>query len=217
KKNKAVLTKLVADLKQIHSKLDEIPTLIIDDEADQTSVNTTSPTRLDDEGRKERTAINKLISQLVTDLRRSQYVGYTATPFANVFISPDDSEDIFPKDFILSLAPSPAYMGGERFHDLDGVPVGAEDDPELSNRRAYVRDLDSADSAEARGELRQAIDAFVLSGAIKLWRQARGEGSFKHHTMLVHESVRIVEHNELAETIVDVWNTAGYSSAEGKA
>lgn len=216
KKNKTVLQKLVADLKLIHSKLDEIPTLIIDDEADQASVNTTSPTKVDDEGRKERTAINRLISQLVTELKRSQYVGYTATPFANVFISPDDSEDIFPKDFILSLAPSPEYMGGERFHDLDGVPFGAEDDPALSNARAYVRDLDSQDPAEERAELREAIDAFVLSGAIKIWREARGEGVFKHHTMLVHESVRIVEHNELAGVIVDVWNTGGYSSPEGK-
>ena len=33
-------------------------------------------------------------------LTRAQYVGYTATPFANVFVDPDDSEDIYPKDFI---------------------------------------------------------------------------------------------------------------------
>lgn len=215
KKNSTVLKKLVSDLKLTRARLDEIPTLIIDDEADQASINTTSPTRLDDEGRKERTAINRLIRDLGAELTRSQYIGYTATPFANVFVSPDDSEDIFPKDFILSLTPPADYMGGKRFHDLDGVPIGSEDDPAVSNKRAFVRDLDALDSAEGRAELRTAIDAFVLTGGIKLWRESRGEGKFKHHTMLVHESVKITEHNELARLIVDVWATAGYSSAEG--
>jgi hypothetical protein len=56
----------------------------------------------------------------------------------------------------------------------------------------------------------------VLSGALKLHRAARGDkGDFHHHTMLVHESVKQTEHAELAETVVDVWNRAGYSSPAG--
>ena len=82
KKNKAVLTKLVNDLRRIRAPLSEIPALIIDDEADQASVNTINPERAA-AGRK-RTAINKLIAELLGRLDRAQYVGYTATPFANV-------------------------------------------------------------------------------------------------------------------------------------
>ena len=90
KKNKSVLTKLVKDLKRITAKLTDIPALIIDDESDQASVNTTDPKKVE-QGRAKRTAINALISQLLDLLPRGQYVGYTATPFANVFVDPSDA------------------------------------------------------------------------------------------------------------------------------
>lgn len=102
KKNKSVLTNLVKDLRKIGPILREIPTLIIDDESDQASVNTSDPKKWES-GRTQRTAINGLISQLLGLLPRAQYVGYTATPFANVFIDPSDGEDIFPRDFLISL------------------------------------------------------------------------------------------------------------------
>ncbi|WP_166844725.1 Z1 domain-containing protein [Isoptericola sp. BMS4] len=218
KKNSSVLKKLVKDLKAIKADLREIPALIIDDEADQASINTTDP-RKDTPERRERTAINRLIAQLLGELPRAQYIGYTATPFANVFVDPDDAEDVFPKDFIVSLDPPAAYMGGRQFHDLDREPdEPVSDDPADSNEAAFVRDLLAApDDEDARRlEIRNALDAFVLSGALKLQRAARGdEGDFHHHTMLVHESVKQVDHAELAATVVDVWNRAGYSSPAG--
>ncbi|PLC10914.1 hypothetical protein AUQ48_16550 [Kocuria flava] len=122
-----MLKKLVNDLKSLQTNLREIPALIIDDEADQASVNTTRPKKArDKEEEKERTSINGYISTLLTLMPRAQYVAYTATPFANVFVDPEDSQDLFPKDFIVSLTPSPAYMGGKDFHDLDvpGHEVG---------------------------------------------------------------------------------------------
>src|SRR5262249_55382444 len=82
KKNKAVLTKLVQDLRRIKTPANEIPALIIDDESDQASVNTTNPKNWSAGGR-DRSAINKLISRFLGLLPRAQYVGYTATPFAN--------------------------------------------------------------------------------------------------------------------------------------
>ncbi len=100
KKNASVLRRLVRDLKSIRSHLGEIPTLIIDDESDQASVNTSDPKKWR-QGQTDRTTINKLISELLSLLPRAQYVGYTATPYANVFIDPSDAEDIFPKDFLL--------------------------------------------------------------------------------------------------------------------
>lgn len=215
KKNSNRLRQLTDDLKKIHADLGEIPTLIIDDEADQASPNTKKqkPTEED----RERTAINKRIATLLGILKRAQYVGYTATPFANVFVDPDDIEDIFPKDFIVSLEAPKAYMGGRVFHDLDLDP---DDERTLENsgEKAFVRDLVAApDDDEARmAEIRQALDAFVLSGAIKLWRQSRGVlVPVDHHTMLVHETVKQIDHSELANDVHDVWRSAGHSQPSG--
>lgn len=212
KKNKAVMEKLVQDLRNVRARLDEIPTLIIDDEADQASVNTTNPRRKKTKEDSERTAINRLISQMLSEIKRSQYVGYTATPFANVFVSPDDSEDIFPKDFIISLNPPAAYMGGRDFHDLEGLEDNELGDPAVSNEAAFVRDL-RADTDDADDEIRTAVDMFVLTGAIKLWREASGEAvPTRHHTMLVHESVRTAEHKVLADRIRQIFSRADYTA-----
>ncbi|MCX4908404.1 Z1 domain-containing protein [Streptomyces sp. NBC_00878] len=214
KKNKAVLTKLVKDLKQIHGLLDQLPVLIIDDESDQASVNTTDPKKWDS-GRPTRTAINGLISQLLGLLPRAQYVGYTATPFANVFVDPSDSEDIFPTDFLISLPRPSGYMGVQDFHDLDSEIPYQERDFATSREKAHVRSV-----YESTGDrLQEAMDAFVLTGALKLYRADRGapEGHFRHHTMLVHESVRMDDHAALALRLNSMWHEAGYSSTAGHA
>jgi len=218
KKNSTVLKKLVADLRAIRADLTEIPTLIIDDEADQATINTKDP-RKDSPERRERTAINKLIAELLAELPRAQYIGYTATPFANVFVDPDDVDDVFPKDFIVSLDPPAAYMGGRQFHDLhrdaDGGPGGVAESNEAAFVRGLYADLDN-DDALRREEIRNALDAYVLSGALKLYRKSqRYDGDYRHHTMLVHESVRQADHAELAATVEDVWLRAGYSSPDG--
>ncbi|MDJ1113394.1 Z1 domain-containing protein [Microbacterium dauci] len=224
KKNTTALKNLLHDLKNIRADGKEIPALIIDDEADQASVNTVNPRSKQEAAAesKKRSAINKLIAELLQELPRAQYVGYTATPFANVFISPDDSEDLFPKDFLVSLQPSSAYMGGRYFHDLWGLEEGAAGDPAKSNEAAFVRNLtaDGAqDPADEDREIRDALDAFVLTGGIKKWRESLGTGlEFRHHTMLVHESVKTSEHSDLADRIRRVWRDEGaYSSPAGLA
>ncbi|MBH0097614.1 Z1 domain-containing protein [Salinibacterium sp. NSLL150] len=221
KKHPKALSDLLQDLKNIRADVREIPVLIIDDEADQASVNTVNPRskKAAADEQKKRSAINKLINELLTTLPRAQYIGYTATPFANVFISPDDSEDIFPKDFIVSLEPSAEYMGGRQFHDLSGFDPAHKGDPGVSNEAAFVRDLraDGIEDPEAeRLEIRSAIDAFVLSGAIKKWREDQdSKFGYRHHTMLVHSSIRVADHSELAATFRSVWGEAGYSSPRG--
>ncbi|VEP41853.1 MULTISPECIES: Z1 domain-containing protein [Tessaracoccus] len=225
KKNSAVLKKLVRDLQSTKTDLGEIPALIIDDEADQASINTTRPKK-DAAEAKERTTINRLIAQLLDELKRAQYVGYTATPFANVFVDPEDAQDIFPKDFIVSLDPPDHYMGGRDFHDLDRSTDdedGNDGSVSLtitnSNERAFVRSLVAApdDSAARDKEMLAALDAYVLSGALKLFRAATlgNPKLFRHHTMLVHESVKTTEHEALAADIRRVWNSAGYDLPAG--
>ncbi|MFG2557732.1 Z1 domain-containing protein [Streptomyces sp. NPDC048496] len=205
KKNKSVLTNLVKDLKKIGPILREIPTLIIDDESDQASVNTSDPKKWES-SQTQRTAINGLISQLLSLLPRAQYVGYTATPFANVFIDPSDGEDIFPRDFLISLPRPVGYMGVQDFHDLNGEGAAEE---------THVRGIyeDTGD------RLQEAMDAFALTGALKLYRADHGvpAAPFRHHTMLVHESVKMDDHADLAERIKTMWDNADFKSRRGHA
>jgi hypothetical protein len=213
KKNTAALKALIQDLKSINAHAREIPVLIIDDEADQASINTKKPSAAEV---RERTAINKLISELLTLLPRAQYLGYTATPYANVFASPGDSEDIFPKDFIISLEPPPSYMGARDFHDLVDLAEGVEHTAGNRNEIAFVRDLRGVTDDEVRNDLRSALDCFVLSGAIKLWRASKdSELRYPHHTMLVHSSVKQQDHKDMFDLIAHVWQTSQYSEPAG--
>ncbi|OZD41619.1 endonuclease [Rhodococcus sp. 06-1477-1B] len=216
KKNSTVLKKLVADLNKFPKALNDIPTLIIDDEADQASVNTVKPPVSESE-KIERTAINDRIAELLTILPRAQYIGYTATPFANVFVDPDDSINIFPTDFIISLDRPAGYMGGSDFHDDHDEFTDEEKTPANSNERAFVRGLSAGSDDERNEELLSALDSFVLAGAIKLYREAQGSKPFRHHTMLVHESVKTATHKAMATDVRDLWKKAAYSQPKSRA
>jgi hypothetical protein len=208
KKNRAILERVGRDLERVGELLPlaEIPVLIIDDESDQASLNTRKPTALQ---ARRRTAVNSAILNLLKVLPRAQYVGYTATPFANVFVDPDDVDDLFPSDYMIPLPRPSEYMGVGDFHDLEGQPDGY-----ASNERALVRNVRGTDAAIAN--LPAAIDSFVLSGAIKLWRAARTDGlRFQHHTMLVHVSQRRDAQRSMAQRIGELWDSAGYEASGG--
>ncbi|ADT97565.1 Z1 domain-containing protein [Mycolicibacterium gilvum] len=216
KKNKTVLAKLAKDLKPLRDKLADIPALIIDDESDLASVNTKNP-----EKTSERTAINKAISDLLRQLPRGQLVMYTATPFANFFVDPDDNEDVFPRNFIISLDRPPNYMGVADFHDIDWNTEDPKSDPATSNERAYVRKVgpppDFADEkalGRRKTEMLDALDAFVLSGALKLYRANADGIRVRHHTMMVHESTKNAEQKDQADLIREVWAEAAYHSPQ---
>jgi hypothetical protein len=211
KKNKSPLKKFVADLKKITVSLNEVPTLIIDDESDLASINTTDPEKWRND-EKDRTVINGLIAELLGLLPRSQYVAYTATPFANVFVDPTDAQDVFPRDFMFSLDRPPGYMGAREFHDIDN-PIPKDDRTVAnSNEKAFVRPI-TAEDGDA-GKLREAIDMFVLAGALKLYRREKGiAADFRHHTMLIHESVKTADHKALAERVRQLWLSSAYNGA----
>ena len=112
-------------------RISGIPLLVIDDEADNASVNT-KPIPLDENGNPlpeyDVTAINGMIRQLLDTFQKSAYVGYTATPFANIFIDPSDEtaalreEGLFLRVFIVSLPAPSNYIGPERVFGLDRDP-----------------------------------------------------------------------------------------------
>lgn len=221
KKNSRVLKKLVSDLQANKNAFSEIPVLIVDDESDQASVNTVNPEKVraaKAEGVevKERRAINERIADMLRLMPRAQYIGYTATPFANVFVDPSDEQGIYPKDFVIGLTRPPGYMGVEDFHDLQEIEPPLT--PVNSNYSAHVRDLcASEDDDEAReAELAQALDMFVLTGACKLFRASTlGESLFRHHTMLIHESVHTIHHKDIAELAQRLWTASGFSTPAG--
>lgn len=220
KKNPAPLKKLIQDLKPLKNDLAELPVLIIDDESDQASVDTTNPAKWkkgSPENRK-RTTINELITEILGICPRAQYVGYTATPFANVFVDPDDERDLFPADFVLSLHRPPGYMGVQDFHDVgkrwDDEEKTVANSNELAHVRPLVGDVDT-DPVGRIEELQEALDAWVLSGAIKKYREANSELRYRHHTMLVHESVKKDDHAVTAADVRSVWSKAKFNSAEG--
>ena len=95
--------------------------LLIDDEADNASINTKKDKDLDP------TAINKGIRTLIGQFNRSAYVGYTATPFANIFIAQDES-DLFPRDFIINLPAPTNYIGPEK---VFGTSMDVEEEEDL--------------------------------------------------------------------------------------
>lgn len=133
KKNTTTLQKLTKWLLSLNAdpvthKID-MPMLMIDDEADNASVNTSAD-------KEDPTKINKLIRELASIFTKSNYVGFTATPFANVFIDPETTEkmetqDLFPEDFIVSLPTPSNYIGANKIFDPDG---------EYHNQLTYIKD-----------------------------------------------------------------------------
>lgn len=213
KKHPTILQKLAADLRalsrdSIGAPLDQVPVLIIDDESDQASINTAAPSPSGEVI--DRTQTNKAIVGLLKQLPRSQYVGFTATPSANALVDPAAADDIFPKDFLISLPRPDGYMGVADFYDLD-LPADGTIGP---NERDYVRPVTGDDHDSAN--LIKALDSYVLSGAIKLYRTARDPKlKFKHHTMLVHVSQLQADQKALAKDIQGLYAKAGYEGGKG--
>ena len=181
KKNKAPLENLVAwldaQLKLTGHTIHDMPLLVIDDEADNASVNVRK------EGQEPAT-INRLIREAIGKFSRSSYVAYTATPFANVFINPDNETDLFPSNFIYSLNTPSHYIGAASIFLEDGKYYNQlRDITDAEGSFPYVHKKDQP--IEALPEtLHEAIRVFLLASAV---RDIRGE-ELKHRSMLVNVS-----------------------------
>jgi hypothetical protein len=200
KKNSNTLKNLIAWLKDNNAKRGgskiEDSLLLIDDEADNASINTAK-------GPAEATKINSQIRTLLGLFQKKCYVGYTATPFANIFIDPDsDSEmlgsDLFPRDFIVSLDPPDNYFGANRiFLDSDEKVLRTIDDNEDNlplKHKIYHEVIGLPDTLKA------AIRAFVLARAVRI---LRGQGT-SHSSMLVNASRFTRVQGQLRNEIHDV-------------
>ena len=168
--------------------LHRTPVLILDDEADQATPNSAS-------GRSERSAINGLLRDIWKLIHTGTYIGYTATPFANIFMDPQDEDELYPANFIIDLPRPDAYFGAERLFGRE--PLNDDDDADSGLESAVIRDIPDVDAAVLRPpsdkdlresfdvvlpeSLTDAIEWFVVASAI---RMARGEN--EHTSMLIH-------------------------------
>lgn len=197
KKNTTVFKRLLRWLKNHVSNREELPLLLIDDEADQASINTKK-------GGDTATATNSAIRKLLKLFPRASFVGYTATPFANIFINAatetdELGRDLFPKDFILQIPASPNYFGPKQFFGSEDegaldlfLPFGSESADRWTGKpdegrtpksskplagRTSRRRASPRISDDVPAEARTALLQFVLSTAIRLWRKKRTEAS----------------------------------------
>lgn len=220
KKHSGILKNLLRNLKLLQTKLTDLPALIIDDESDQAGLNTRDPRKKPVPG-DERSRTNDAIVQLLELLPRGQYVGYTATPYANALVNPDDSKDLFPKDFIVSLDRPVGYMGIADFFDptvdQSDLPEGDFTEPE----NAFIRRVDSPRDQDDE-DLKKSLRSYILSGAIKLYRLAKdpcrySSEYFRHHTMLIHTSWSMGQHAFLAAQARNLWDQCAFNSPKGLA
>lgn len=202
KKNAAVLRKLRNWLASAGEYLDQCPTLIIDDEADQSTVATAK--------------INPLLFEVLNKFPKVGYVGYTATPFANLLIDPSVDTDFYPRDFIVNLPQPEGYHGTEVLFGrelLDGEDAG--DLPGGFDMVRLVSD-DEVDDLKPRNKkeaatfepamtksLQAAVEWFWLATAA---RRARGGGN-PHSTMLVHTTTETAVHEAFKQPLLQLRKT----------
>ena len=216
KKNKTVLNRLlrwiqthVADATDPETGrkiVTHLPLLIIDDEADHASVDT-GEQLYDVDGKADEehqpTAINGLIRRILHAFHRKAYVGYTATPFANIFIhernaTKEAGPDLFPAAFIHNLGAPSNYVGPARVFGLNtgdkregDLPLvrEVEDHCSLDGKSGWMPTSHKnswmppySDESGLPASLCEAIDAFILACAA---RHLRGQQA-EHSSMLVH-------------------------------
>jgi hypothetical protein len=218
KKNYRTLENLLEWLKDNSARGDkemiDQPMLLIDDEADNASINTKYSNQ-------SVTKINGQIRDLLKMFHRSCYVGYTATPFANIFIDPDENhdiykEDLFPKDFIIGLDAPTNYFGPKKIF-IDGLPDDAEPTwlRSISDNEDLLPIKHKIDHEiyQLPDSLMFALRTFLLSRAI---RNLRGQSS-SHCSMLVNASrftrVQSQLKNRLHEALERIQNSLRLNSS----
>lgn len=213
KKNKSILENLIdwfsknENIRTVDGtpKLFDVPALIIDDEADAASVNASRDIN-------DIKTINRLIRTLLNVFNQNTFVGYTATPYANLFISQDYNEeltttvknkqykigeDLFPRDFIINIKAPTNYIGAAKIFGYENA------NPELTKEPLDIfRGIDDYDPPFFRTinrenkdvlpeylppSLERAIKSFILTCAI---RRVRGHEN-KHNSMLVHVALLV--------------------------
>lgn len=202
KKNTTVLRKIYDCLfygpASSGNKKIDAPLLMIDDEADNASINThgedVNPTKT-----------NEFIRKILSLFEKASYVGYTATPFANIFIQPNNTkemkeEDLFPKDYIYSLSPSSDYIGPDKMflHPNNAIQLIDDADPLLLDPKHKKDTI----IHKLFPSCYNSIICFLLVNTI---RDLRGDSS-TNRTMVINMSRYTSIQMEIEELVSDFLN-----------
>ena len=205
-KNSARLSKLIQWAQADSNKQQQMKILVIDDEADQASINTGN---IDAEERKK---INKLICALVngqnekaqdieTKYLAMNYIGYTATPYANI-LNEAGEESLYPRNFITTLAVSKEYFGpqqifGYESENEDTYFTGMDIVRTISNAELdEIKSIHDGNSETTPDSLIDSVCWFLCGVAcMRIW------GYKKPISMLVHTSQKTIHHSLVANSI----------------
>lgn len=189
--------------------IDKFPILVIDDEVDHASVDTGIQDFINDipDEEYDPKTINRLIRTLLNLFSRKSYVGYTATPFSNIFIHPkaetkDEGPDLFPKSFICDLPEPSNYVGLKKLFNNEGELI--DDFIEIINDQDFfIQNYNHQKSTfnNEQGFPQSLIDAilqFIISCSL---RNLRGE-LIKHKSMLIHVSKYIRVNLEVYKNVI---------------
>lgn len=187
----------------------QIPMLVIDDECDLATPNTR---------KNGQTKTNELIEKITNPkfMPKSIYLGYTATPFANMFMDARAEKNLYPHDLIYPIKPGKGYFGAEQLFGRDKLDSEENDDfePEVGVLRnipekeassmlnkswKYIEPWENEnDEAEGYENLFVAILWFVLATACREIR----EGKREYSSMLIHTAVLQNSHFWLRDEII---------------
>ena len=217
KKNSRLLGNLIKWVQHVaggrtsaHGTIANVPLLLIDDEADNASINVRDTAKRTTDS-DDVSAINGKLREILTAFEKSAYVGYTATPFANIFINPaaqteKHGQDVFPRSFIINVRAPSNYVGPARLFGLDGdsdAGILARDGlpliRELDDYASFFPPKHNKDHVptDLPPSLRNALRCFILACAA---RHARGQ-TRSHNSMLVHVT-RFVAVQERVVTLI---------------
>lgn len=172
--------------------------LLIDDEADNASINISNDPE-------KQSSINGWITQILNLFGKNAYVGYTATPFANIFI-PLNDQNLFPRNFIKNIPAPSNYIGPEKIFGFSPLEEGETSNTVLpivnriSDYRDFVPDRHKKDDQKPSSlpaSLKRAIRCFIITCAI---RRLRGQTTV-HNSMLIHVSRFVLWQDHIAELV----------------
>ncbi len=201
-KNKKRLENLIKWLYEDPKRTNKLRILVIDDEADQASINTADITS---EEEQERCAINQMIVNLVNgrnsdgtipevQFQSMNYISYTATPYANV-LNEKPGESLYPKDFIATLPESHEYFGAKVIFGNDeaencpGFPIirTIPNEEEKDLKRLHKEEMFALPR-----EFKKSIAWFLCASALLRYRKYKKPISMLVHTDAIQNSHFVV-------------------------
>jgi len=217
KKNASRLRSLIDWLSTLdYTTRSTLPILIIDDEADQATPNSS---------KKKQTEINRLVEKIADPefMPRNVYMAYTATPFANLLMDGSKEKNLYPRDLVYPIKPGHGYFGAAELFGRNSID---EEDNEVSPEFNVLREVEQSDVEKIRhnawnyeqellnpsDSLIKALLWFILATAVREFREDKRDFS----TMMIHTSSRRQDHKDLRDSLEnyleDLKNLSSYKA-----